>query len=154
MLFVARQFPAWLLTTITGGTYNTGMQWGQPQSAGDPVQGTPVGYWELMSFSNLSAPDVAWTDLGLFLFGLAMVVECVMLVASVRAAAGVRRLTLAAALALAIAAAVVNLIVLIYLLSIGLTFPLWTLLAAAFAGYMAFYLWGEWTLERRAAVPA
>ncbi len=149
VLLYSWRFGAWLLTTLTGGTYNTGVGWGPPLTANDPPQGTPVGYWELMSFSTLRAPDVAWTEMGLFLFGLAMVVEAVMLVASVRASVGMRRLTLLAALGLAAAAAIVNVGVLIYLISIGLALPILTFVAAAFAGYMAFYLWGEWSLHRR-----
>src|SRR5690606_41864504 len=59
LMLMGKGFAAWALTTLAGGTYNTGMIW---------ADGKPVGYWEL-------GGGVAGTGSGVFLLGLAVAMQ-------------------------------------------------------------------------------
>src|SRR5690554_1263458 len=65
LMLLGRSFGAWAITTLTGGTYETGVNW-----ISGPLAGQPVGYWEL-------AGGTAWTDSGIFLLGLALILEAI-----------------------------------------------------------------------------
>ena len=132
-LLIGANFARWLLS---GGTWTTGVIW----TAG-PKAGQPVAYFELQH-------GQAWTETGIFLFGLALVLEAAMLLASSRAGPGVRRATVGAALVVTALATLVNAGVAAYLVSIGVTLPLFSLLATAFGGYMVATLAGEWSRVR------
>src|SRR5688572_1808735 len=68
MLF-GRSFAAYLWAKARGIPHNTGVNW----TAG-PKAGQVVDYWELQGYTG-------WTDAGIFIFGLAMVLEGIMLAA-------------------------------------------------------------------------
>ncbi len=144
-ILLGLRFAKWLITTLTGGTFVTGAIWGRG-GVNDPAEGTPVGYWQLRSFANLTGPDIAWSEAAIFLFGLALILEAVSLIASVKAGPGVRKAFLALAIGVTALATIFNIGVVIYLISIGITLPLMSLLAAAFGGYMLSYLWQEWKM--------
>src|SRR5687767_12879484 len=67
LMMVGWTFARWAIATLTGQTFHTNVTW----TAG-PKAGQEVDYFELQGFT-------AWTDAGLFLFGLAMVLEAAML---------------------------------------------------------------------------
>ena len=127
LMMVGWTFARWAITTLTGQTFHTNVNW----TAG-PKAGQEVEYFELQGFT-------AWTDAGLFLFGLAMVLEAAMLAVVYSRMGGKVALT-ALALLVTVLATALNLFVAIRLLGIGIM-PLMSALAVAFGGYMAMYEW-------------
>lgn len=125
LMLLGRSFGAWAITTLTGGTYETGVNW-----ISGPLAGQPVGYWEL-------AGGTAWTDSGIFLLGLALILEAIALLA---AATGTRmRIGLIRfALVLTLAATLYNGVVVGILFSMNIL-PLLSILAFGFGGYIAAY---------------
>jgi hypothetical protein len=138
--YLGRNFGGWLLATVTGRTFDTGVAWGAPVNPGDPAQGTPVGYFEL-------AGGTAWSDMAVFVFGVALLVEAAALLASTRGG-GVRTAMLGLAVAVTAIAVLVNLGVAGYLMSLGVGLPLFSILAVAFGGWMLFSLWDEFRRSR------
>ena len=133
LMLLGRSFAAWAYTTLTGGTYQTGFNW----QIG-PKAGQPVGYWELLS-------GIAWTESGIFLLGVALVLEAIVLLtatSSRRAPAGL----IGVALILTVAATVYNGVVAGVLFSMGIL-PLLSILAFGFGGYIAAY---EYRLRKQA----
>ena len=135
-MLVGRNFGIWLLSKLTGGTYHTGVTW---QTG--PLTGQEVAYPDLIGF-------VMWTDASLFLFGLAMVFEAIVLFAS-SSSRGLRRPLVLLAFAITLIAIGFNLFAIGKLMSNGVT-PLISLLATAFGVYIAMY---EWALLK-ASTPA
>jgi hypothetical protein len=133
-MLLGKNFGIYLISKLTGGVYHTGVNW----TAG-PLTGTEVSYPDLQGF-------VMWTDASLFLFGLAMVFEAIVLFAS-SGARGLRRPLIRLAFAITILAIGFNLIACVKLISGGAT-PFISLLATAFAVYIAMY---EWTLLKATA---
>lgn len=131
-LLMGRNFAGWLLARLTGQTYHTGVNWVE-----GPKAGTEVAYTEL-----LGAP--IWTDSAMFLFGLALMFEAVVL-ATVHSRLRAKRPLLVVALVIAVLATGYNVFVSLRLLIEG-TLPLMSLLAAAFGGYIAAH---EWALLKR-----
>jgi hypothetical protein len=131
-LLMGRNFAGWLLARLTGRTYHTGVNWVE-----GPRAGTEVAYTEL-----LGAP--IWTDSAMFLFGLALMFEAVVL-ATVHSRFRAKRPLLVVALAVAVVATAYNVFVALRLLMDG-ALPLMSLLAAAFGGYIAAH---EWALLKR-----
>src|SRR5688572_21191122 len=133
MMLLGRSFVGWALAKLTGRPHSTGVDW----MAG-PKAGQPVEYWELQGLT-------AWTDSGLFLFGLAMVLEGLMLaVLNSSLSHRAKLLAVGCALFLGVAATGYNLLVVVRLMGIGIT-PLMSILAVAFGVYMVLY---EWKLLR------
>ena len=131
LMLMGRSFAGWLMAKLTGQPYVTGATWAPGNDHGYPA-GSPVGYWELEGF-------VALNDSAIFLFGLAMVLEALVLaLVGTRFRRKVGLVTLA--LAMTVAATAYNLFVGGKLLSAGLL-PLMSLLAVAFGGYIAMYEW-------------
>src|SRR5688572_21751848 len=62
-MWMGVNFAKYLFATLSGRGYHTGAQW-----TGGPKAGQEVAYWDLQG-------AVAWTEAGIFLFGLAMVLE-------------------------------------------------------------------------------
>jgi len=81
----------------------------------------------------------AFTDTGVFLFGLAMVLEGIAL-AVVRSKIGGKRIALSISLIVIVIATVVNLYTAARVFGTG-AIPLMSGLAAALGGYMAIYQW-------------
>lgn len=132
LMLMGRSFAGWLIARATGQPYVTGATWAPGNDKGYPA-GSPVGYWELEGFTALS-------DSAIFLFGLAMVLEAVVL-----ALIGTRFRRKAALVTLALAMTVVatayNVFVAGKIMSAGGGLPLMSLLAVAFGGYIAMYEW-------------
>jgi hypothetical protein len=133
MLF-GMTFAKWALTTMVGGTYSTGLTWGAPVP-GQPNQhpeGSPIAYWDLAGFTALQ-------DAALFLFGFAMVLEAVVLLA-VHSRLRAKVPLLLVALTVTLTATVLNLVVCAKIVAAG-ALPLMSLLAVGFGGYIAVYEW-------------
>jgi hypothetical protein len=134
LMLLGLTFAKWALTTMFGGTYDTGLTWGAPVP-GQPNQhpeGSPIAYWDLRGFTALQ-------DCAIFLFGLAMVLEAIVLLV-VHSRVRAKGPLLLLAITITIAATVLNLVVSVRLLGVGVT-PLLSLLAVAFGGYIAAYEW-------------
>ena len=129
MLF-GKNFGIWLAKTITGATYHTNVTWSQ----GHPLAGQEVPYTQL----DASMGMPFWTDASVFLFGLAMVFEALVLTAS--SSSRLRRPLITTALGITILAIGFNLFAIAKLMSNGIT-PIISLLATAFGVYIAMYEW-------------
>ena len=122
-LFLGQSFARWLIATASGQPFSTGVIW----SIG-PKSGQPVDYWELQG-----AP--AWTDCGMFLFGLSAIVDALAMLVCIRSRSLVAR---TAAMTIGVlftaVATACNLFVCIKLFSLGIL-PLFSLLAVGLGGY-------------------
>lgn len=135
LMMVGRGFAEWLIATARGVTYDTGVIW----QAG-PKVGQAVRYWELEGFTALSETTV-------FLFGLALVVDGIVLFAA-RAMPGMWRKMLFAAFLLTILAAAANALAIVVLLAKDGPTPIWSTLLAGLGAYTA---WQQWRLLRDGA---
>jgi hypothetical protein len=140
LMLLGRSFASYLVARVTGQPYHTNTTW----QAG-PLAGQEVNYWDLMGFTAL-------TDSGLFLFGLAMVLEGVALLFAFSKMRG-KVPVVSIALFLACLATAYNFYVAARLLGIGII-PLFSGLAVAFGGYMAIYLWKLLRALRSEPVPS
>lgn len=126
-LLLGRSFGAYLLARMTGQVYHTGVNW----TAG-PLEGQEVAYPDLQGFVMLN-------DSAMFVFGLTLLME-----AAVIAVVGTRfryvRPLVQLALAVAAVATAYNAYACARLLGANVM-PIFSLLAVAFGGYIAFYLW-------------
>lgn len=127
LLLIGRNFAVYVSDTLAGRTFHTHVTW----QAG-PQIGQEVAYWDLSG-------GTSWTEAGLFVFGLALVIEAIMLMAVFSRFPHKAPLAWAA-LAVTTLATVLNLYVSVLVLSKGLI-PLMSGLAVAFGGYMAAYQW-------------
>jgi hypothetical protein len=137
LMMVGQNFAKYCIAKATGREYHTNVTWTSGPKAGQEVQ-----YFELSGYT-------AWTDTGIFLFGLAMVLEAALL-AIIFSPMGGKRLLAGVALGVTVLATVLNLWVSIMLLGAGII-PLMSGLAVAFGGYMAMY---EWQLLQSLGSPA
>ena len=126
-MLLGRQFASYLLATMSGRNYETGVNWVQGPNAGQPVH-----YFDLEG-------GIAWTESGLFLFGVALVLEAIILLAVYRSWS-YKRVLLMVALALSIVATLQNIVVAAVLFQKNIM-PIMTLLAVAVGGYIAAYEW-------------
>jgi len=138
LMLLGRSFAGWAIATMTGRTYNTGATWTDGNLAGQPV-----AYWDLEGF-------VAWNDSALFLFGLAMALEALVL-ALVFTKFRAKVPLILVALGITLLATGYNLFVSAKLLTAN-TIPLMSMLAVAFGGYIAVYEWR--LLQQFRAAPA
>lgn len=120
-------FARFMMAKLSGQPFNTGVNW-----VAGPKAGQPVEYFELQGYT-------AYTDTAIFLFGLAMVLEAVVLVVARRNNA-TSRILLSFALALTVGMVIFNVIVAGMLFQAGIT-PLSSILAIAFGGWMAMFEW-------------
>lgn len=136
LILMGINFGKWAVTTLGGGEYHTGVQW-----MSGPLAGQEVGYWELVGM-------VAFTDAGLFVLGLALVFEALLL-ALLATNTRLRFPVTVFTFALTLIATLFNAYVCIRLFGAGIM-PLVSLLAVAFGGYMAMYLYRLMHAMRRA----
>lgn len=126
-LFLGRMFGAYLIARATGQPFHTGIEWQTTDRAGQEV-----------SYPDLDGHQML-VDAGIFLFGLAVLLEVV-----VKSMIGLRfrvpRIAPAMVLILAIATTAVNCVASFKLMSDGIV-PLMSGLAAAFGGYIVFDAW-------------
>ena len=122
LMLVGRQFGTYLISRITHEAFHTGVNW----MAG-PNAGQEVGYWDLEGFT-------AWTDASLWLFGLTLVFDAIILYA----AGGKRVWLVALGFALTVGVCAFNAFVCAKLFNAGIT-PIMSLMALAFGIYMAIY---------------
>jgi hypothetical protein len=126
-IFMGFNFARYLGATLTGGTFHTNVNW----TSGEK-EGQEVGYFELQG-------GTAHTESGLFLFGLALVLEALALLAAHTGVPG-RRAFVGFALFITLLATAYNLFVMMKLFGLGIT-PLISVIAVAIGGYMATYQW-------------
>jgi len=126
-MFWGRGAASYFFAKLTGREHHTHVNW-----VAGPNAGQEVGYWDLQG-------AVAWTDTGVFLFGLAMVLEGIAL-AVLNSKMGGKKIWLSASLGVVVIATIVNLVTAVKVLNVGAT-PLTSGLAVAFGGYMAMYQW-------------
>ena len=133
-MMIGMQFARWALTEASGGTYSTELTWGAPVPGqpGQHPEGSPITYWQLPGFTALQ-------DMALFLFGLAMMLEAIVLLAIHNRFLAHRPLVVLA-LTITITATLLNLILSAKLFAAGII-PLMSMLAVAFGGYIAAYEW-------------
>jgi hypothetical protein len=136
-MLMGKAFGLYLFAKLTGRAYHTGWEWPQ----GHPLAGQEVPYPELQGFVML-------TDASLFLFGLALAFEALVLVASA-SSRGLRRPLIMLAFAVTVIAVAFNLYACGKLLSNGIT-PIISLLATAFGVYIGMY---EWALLKASSPP-
>jgi hypothetical protein len=143
-MLLGRSFARWAIAAMTGRPFDTGVTWAEGNDAGHPA-GQPVGYWDLEGFAALN-------DSALFLFGLAMVLEALVLaLVFTKFRAKVPLILLA--FGITVIATAYNLFVSFKLLTAGLI-PLMSMLAVAFGGYIAVYEWRLLQQFRGAPAPA
>jgi hypothetical protein len=135
LMLVGMSFAKWALVSMAGATYDTGLTWGAPipDQPNQHAEGSPIGYWEL------SDGVTALQDMAIFLFGLAMVLEAVVLVV-VHSRVRSKRPLLFFALAITLIATALNLIVAGKLFAASVL-PFLSLLCVGFGGYIAAYEW-------------
>ena len=126
-ILLGLNFAKYVGARMTGHTYHTGVNW-----LVGPKEGQEVDYSDLQGFVMLN-------DSAVFLFGLALVFEAIVLVAITRGTRFAPGL-LVIALAVAVLATGYNAFVAILLFTAG-ALPLMSLLAVAFGGYIAMSEW-------------
>ncbi len=126
-IFLGRTFGAFLIAKLTGHAFHTEVLWPSGENAGSEVD-----YFSLQGFQAIS-------DMGIFLFGVVLLLEA--LVLTVQSMSGRRRpILLMAAVGVTFFTTVFNIYVVVKLMSVGVT-PLVSLLAIAFGGYIGFIEW-------------
>jgi hypothetical protein len=126
-MFMGFNFARYVGAKLSGGAFHTNVNW----TAGEK-EGQEVAYFDLQG-------GTAYTESGIFLFGLALVLEAAALVVANTGARG-RRAFVGFALFVTLLATAYNLFVAGKLFSLGIT-PLMTVIAVAIGGYMAAYQW-------------
>ena len=126
-MFMGWNFARYAAATLTGRTFHTNVNWTEGEKAGQEV-----AYYDLQG-------GTAHTESGLFLFGLALVLEALAMLAAHAGAPG-RRALVGFALLVTLAATGYNLFVVVRLFGMGIT-PLMSVIAVAVGGYMATYQW-------------
>ena len=126
-LLVGRRFAAYALSLLAHAPFHTNVNW-----LSGPKAGQEVAYRELEGF-------VFYNESAMFLFGLALLLEALML-AVIHARLAFSRPVIALALLIAIIATGYNLVVALMLFSTGVL-PLFSLLAIAFGGYIVMHEW-------------
>jgi hypothetical protein len=125
LMFWAARFGTYLISLITHEAFHTGVPW-----IAGPKAGQEVAYWELEGFT-------AWTEASLWLFGLTLVFDALILYA----AGGKRAWLVVVGFALTLGVCAFNAFVCAKIFNAGVT-PLMSLMALAFGIYMAIYQWG------------
>jgi hypothetical protein len=133
-MIMGRTFGAYLFATLAGRPFPTGVIW---QTG--PNAGLEVAYPDLQGFTML-------TDASIFLFGLTLVLDAIVLFASAFAAK-VRQPLVLFGLTVTVLVTVFNIYVVIKLLSSDIT-PIISLLACAFGVYIAIYQWNLFRAAR------
>lgn len=136
MIFMGINFGKFLIARVSGQPYHTGVNWteGPLANSANPE----VAYFDLQGFT-------AWTDMGVFLFGLVLLLEAGARAMMAIRPGGASRLVLMAAIGLTFATVLLNGFVCFRLMSNQIT-PLISGLAVAFGGWI---LVDEWRMLRR-----
>jgi len=134
-IFMGLTFGKFLVAKLTGQPFHTHVNWTEGPLADSP--NPEVAYFDLSGFT-------AWTDMGVFLFGLVLLFE-----AAAKAVIAIRpgytsRLILIVAILLTFGTVLLNLFVCYRLMGVGVT-PLLSGLAVAFGGWILF---DEWRMLR------
>ncbi len=125
-MFVGQNFAKWSLATASGQPFVTGWVWPNDGSA---RSGLPVSYWELET-------GTAWSDCGMFLFGLSALIDAAAVMICLRSQnPGMRAAVLRLGFGVTSLATLANLLACIKLFSLG-TLPIFSLLAVGIGGYM------------------
>jgi len=126
MMF-GRRSASYFLAKLAGREYHTEINWNIGPNAGQEV-----AYWDLTG-------GMAWAETGIFLFGVAMILEAVAL-AIVSSRVGGKRPVVVASLGVVVIATIINLVAAFKVFNVG-AIPTISGLAVAFGGYMAMYQW-------------
>ena len=137
-MLIGGTFAKWAIAKMTGQPFHTTYFWQQGPNAGKEVD-----YWELQGFT-------AFTDMGVFLFGLSMVLEALALVMILWGK--LRRMSAWAALVVTCATFLLNAFIIVKLFGAGVM-PILSLIVLAFAGFMIMRLW-QLTKIRTAKTPS
>jgi hypothetical protein len=137
VMLMGLNFARWSIATLTGNPYHTNSTWQIGERAGEEVK-----YWDLQGYA-------AFQDMSLFLFGLAMMLEAIVLTI-VHSRIKAKRPLLAFAIILTLAATIMNLVLSAKLFSIQVT-PIMSLLCVGFGGYIVAYEWRLFQHFSRAA---
>ena len=139
-LMLGFNFARYAFTTMSGHAYHTHVDW-----TDGPKAGTEVAYPDLTG-------DVIWNDSALFIFGVALILEAIVLfIAGTNST--LKRPLVGFAAFIAAAATLLNLIAAAKMFSDGIM-PLVSLLAVAFGGYMAAYEWKLYVALRPRPAPS
>lgn len=130
LMMIGRGFAEWLIATLRGITYDTGVNWQVGPKAGQAVM-----YWDLEGFTALSETTV-------FLFGVALVIEGAVLITA-RAMPGMWRKMLFGSFLLTVLAAAANALAIVVMLVKDGPTPIWATLLAGLGAYSA---WQQWRL--------
>ncbi len=125
LTYLGGTFGRYLLATLSHQPFHTGVNWTEGPSAG-----TEVAYFELEGFT-------AWTDMGVFLFGLTLLFEAAAKTLLAIKPGSLSRLVLVLAIVLTAVAVLLNIVCCVKLFGIGIT-PLLSGLAVAFGGWILF----------------
>lgn len=124
LMMLGANFARWSSATITGKSFPTGVEWSAGEKAGQMVE-----YFDLQG-------GTAWSETGLFLMGVALVLDAALMFAFYRRGRPSNLLLFAAILATGLALGL-NVLVAIKLLSAGIM-PLTTMCAVLVGGMMLF----------------
>jgi hypothetical protein len=126
-IWLGVDFAKWAVATATGHTFDSGVAW-----TTGPRTGQTVPYWEVLGYRAL-------TDSSLFVFGVACVLEGLVLLVA-HAKPSLSRSTVLGSLGMALLATAYNAVVVAVIMKDG-GVPLLSLLVIAFGGYMVLSQW-------------
>jgi hypothetical protein len=141
LAYMGRDFARFVSTRFTHETFHTNFTW--PDDDPNGRAGQEVAYFDLQNCQ-------AWSDMGIFLFGLILLFEAAAKTFIVIKPGNVSRAVLMLAILLTLLGVVLNVIACLKMFSVQIT-PLLSGLAVAFGGWILF---DEWiTLQRMTPVP-
>jgi hypothetical protein len=123
LMMVGRAFASFCLAKLTGQPFHTNVTWQE-----GPLMGQEVAYFDLEGYT-------AWTDTGVFLLGLVMVLEAAARLLFVLRRNGVSRVLLLATLVFGVVTVLLNLGICAVLFHAGVM-PLFSALAVAVGGWI------------------
>lgn len=132
LMMVGRGFAEWLFATLAGKVYDTGVVWQSGAKAGQTV-----AYWDLEGFTAISESTV-------FIFGLALVVDGIVLLTA-RLFPRTWTKLLFGSFLLTILATVCNGAAIVIFLTQNGPMPIWATLLTGLGAYTA---WQQWRLLR------
>ena len=140
-VFLGMTFAKFVVAKLTHHAFDTGYVWPDDDTSGRA--GQPVAYFDLQGYS-------AWTDMGVFLFGLTLLFEAASKAAVVLRPSTASRGLLGLAILLTLATVALNVVAAGLLLHYGVT-PILSGLAVAFGGWILFDEWSTLQASRAAA---
>ena len=140
-VFLGMTFARFAVAKLTGQPFHTGVNWTDDAHPPD----TEVAYFDLSGYT-------AWTDMGIFLFGLTLLFEAASKGAVVLRPGTASRALLGLATLLTLATVALNLWACGLMMRVGIA-PLMSGLAVAFGGWVLFDEWQTLRLTTPAARP-